>query len=67
MELGDLLAVIVAPVAVLVGKDDLADEGSEGLLVERPERLEGQFGERCEIVLKERVNKHASAPLGLRD
>lgn len=42
-ELDDVLAIVVAPVAVLVGEDASAGQGSEGLLLERPERIDDRL------------------------
>src|SRR5690606_7192708 len=42
VEAGELAAVVLAPVAVLVGEDGLAHQGAEGVLVERTEGVDGE-------------------------
>jgi hypothetical protein len=66
VEPGDLPAVVLAPVAVLVGEDHLTHQGAEGLLVERAEGVDGEFGERHQVVPMECADEHGSAPFGLR-
>src|SRR5690606_13907257 len=63
---GELAAVVLAPVAVLVGEDGLAHQGAEGVLVERTEGVDGEFGQRHEVVRPECADEHGGAPLGLR-
>ncbi|GHE36008.1 hypothetical protein GCM10018771_15290 [Streptomyces cellulosae] len=66
VELRYLATVVVTPVAVLVGEDGLADERAEGVLVERPERLDRQVGHGREVLRGERADAHGSVPFGLR-
>src|SRR5690606_15284966 len=66
VEPGQLLAIVLAPVAVLVVKDRRANGGTERFLEERPENLDGEVEQAIEIVVNICANLHECTLLRAR-